>query len=69
MSLRDPNIVSKRSLKRVAIVIANPAVSASTGERVGFWWSELTHTYYRFREEGYEVRSSVRTVASVKRMR
>jgi len=36
-------------------VIANPAVSTTTGWPVGFWWSELTHPYYVFTEHGYEV--------------
>lgn len=55
MSLRDPNVVDKSKPKRVAIVIANPAVSTTTGWPVGFWWSELTHPYHAFREAGYEV--------------
>lgn len=55
MSLRDPNVVNPLKLKRVAIVIANPAISTTTGWPVGFWWSELTHSYYKFAEEGYEV--------------
>jgi putative intracellular protease/amidase len=55
MSLKDPNIVNARAMKRVAIVIANPAVSTTTGWPVGFWWSELTHPYYVFAEKGYEV--------------
>ncbi len=55
MSLRDPNIVHPTHKKRVAIVIANPAVSTTTGWPVGFWWSELTHPYYAFVEAGYEV--------------
>jgi putative intracellular protease/amidase len=55
MSLRDPNVVNPKNKKRVAIVIANPAVSVSTGWPVGFWWSELTHPYYVFTEKGYEV--------------
>jgi putative intracellular protease/amidase len=55
MSLRDPNVVNPKNKKRVAIVIANPAVSATTGWPVGFWWSELTHPYYVFTEKGYEV--------------
>lgn len=52
MSLKDPN-ASK--LKRVAIVIANPAVSTTTGWPVGFWWSELSHPYFFLTEKGYEV--------------
>lgn len=55
MSLRDPNVVNPKNKKRVAIVIANPAVSATTGWPVGFWWSELTHPYFVFTEKGYEV--------------
>ena len=55
MSLRDPNIVNPGRPKRVAIVIANPAVSTTTGWPVGFWWSELAHPYYEFAEKGYEV--------------
>lgn len=55
MSLKNANSVNPRSPKRVAIVIANPAVSTTTGWPVGFWWSELTHPYYRFTEAGYEV--------------
>lgn len=55
MSLRDTNAVNPRAPKRVAMVIANPAVSTTTGWPVGFWWSELTHPYYAFTETGYEV--------------
>jgi len=55
MSLRDPNPSRPQAPKRVAIVIANPATSTTTGWPVGFWWSELTHPFYAFREAGYEV--------------
>lgn len=55
MSLRDPNVVSKSRPRRVAIVIANPAVSTTTQWPVGFWWSELTHSYYVLTQAGYEV--------------
>lgn len=55
MSLKDPNVVSPKRPKRVAIVISNPAVSTTTGWPVGFWWSELTHPYYEFTEKGYEI--------------
>jgi putative intracellular protease/amidase len=55
MSLKDVNVVSAKRRKRVAIVISNPAQSTTTGWPVGFWWSELTHPYYKFREKGYEV--------------
>ncbi len=55
MSLRDPNPVNSMKPKRIAIVISNPAVSTTTGWPVGFWWSELTHPYLAFTEQGYEV--------------
>lgn len=55
MSLRDPNPVNRQKLKRVVIVISNPAVSTTTGWPVGFWWSELSHPYFAFTERGYEV--------------
>jgi len=55
MSLKDPNVLNAKDKKRIAIVIANPAVSTTTGWPVGFWWSELTHPYHVFTEKGYEV--------------
>lgn len=55
MSLKDPNPVNRTNRKRIAIVLSNPAVSTTTGWPVGFWWSELTHPYFIFTEEGYEV--------------
>jgi putative intracellular protease/amidase len=55
MSLQDPNVLNPQRRRRVAIVIANPAVSTTTGWPVGFWWSELTHPYLAFVEVGYEV--------------
>ena len=55
MSLKDTNPVNPTRRKRVAIVIANPAVSTTTGWPVGFWWSELAHPYHEFTEKGYEV--------------
>ena len=41
--------------KRVLIVASNPAVSATTGWPIGFWWSELSHPYWEFTEHGYQV--------------
>jgi putative intracellular protease/amidase len=46
-------------VKKVLMVVANPATSSTTGWPVGFWASELFHPWYEFREAGYEV-----TVAS-----
>jgi hypothetical protein len=36
MSLQNPNVVNPGRPKRVAIVIANPAISTTTGWPVGF---------------------------------
>lgn len=55
MSLKDANVSNPKQKKRVAIVLSNPATSATTGWPVGFWWSELTHPYFVFTEKGYEV--------------
>jgi putative intracellular protease/amidase len=55
MSLNNPNVVSAKAPKRVALVLSNTAVSTTTGWPVGFWWSELTHPYHEFTERGYEV--------------
>ncbi|WP_047396909.1 type 1 glutamine amidotransferase domain-containing protein [Chitinibacter sp. ZOR0017] len=55
MSLYNPNRVNPQRPKRIALVIANPATSSSTGWPVGFWWSEVTHPYYVLTEAGYEV--------------
>ena len=55
MSLKDANAVDPRNPKRIAIVIANPAVSTTTGWPVGFWWSELAHPWFEFTERGYAV--------------
>jgi putative intracellular protease/amidase len=44
---------------RVLMVVANPATSTTTGERVGFWAAELFHPYYEFSQRRYEI-----TVAS-----
>jgi putative intracellular protease/amidase len=55
LSLKDLNPTNPRNPKRIAIVLANPARSTTTGWPVGFWWSELTHPWYAFTEQGYEV--------------
>ena len=55
MSLKNPNPVNPKRPKRVAMVIANPAISTTTGWPVGFWCSELAHPYFEFSEKGYEV--------------
>jgi putative intracellular protease/amidase len=54
LSHKDLNPVNRKSPKRVAIVISNPVVSTTTGWPVGFWWSELSHPYFRFTELGYQ---------------
>lgn len=55
MSLKDANARHPAAPKRIALVLANPATSTTTGWPVGFWWSELTHPWRVFREAGYAV--------------
>jgi putative intracellular protease/amidase len=55
MSLKDVNSSNRKRPKRIAIVLANPTTSTTTGWPVGFWWSELAHPYLAFAEVGYEV--------------
>lgn len=55
MSLRDSNPVNAKNPRRVAMVIANPAIATTSGWPCGFWWSELTHPYYMMTEVGYEI--------------
>jgi putative intracellular protease/amidase len=55
MSHKNLNPANPSHPKRVGIVISNPGVSTTTGWPVGFWWSELTHSYFHFTEAGYQV--------------
>src|SRR5256885_16969014 len=41
--------------KHVLVVVANEAVSTTTGWQVGFWAAELTHAYFEFTRVGYDV--------------
>jgi putative intracellular protease/amidase len=47
--------IDTHGTKKVLIVAANSGISPTTGWPVGFWWAELTHPYWTFREAGYEV--------------
>ena len=49
-----PATVDVLGKKRILIVASNPGVS-HTGEKVGFWWAELTHSYSEFVSQGYDV--------------
>ena len=49
------DVLDPQKPKRIAIVASNPSVSKQTGWPIGFWWSELTHPYWRFVEHGYQV--------------
>ena len=40
---------------KVLMVVANPAVSTTTGWPIGFWAAELTHPYYEFSQVRYDV--------------
>ena len=51
----DNGTVPRIRPRRVAMVIANPATSTTTGWPVGFWWAELAHPYLAFTQASYEV--------------
>lgn len=55
MSVADPNPVHPNRRRRVAVVLSNPSVSTTTGQPVGFWWSELSHPWLVFDEHGIDV--------------
>lgn len=40
--------------RRVLFIVANPAVSPTTGWPIGFWAAELTHPWWAFTEAGYD---------------
>jgi putative intracellular protease/amidase len=49
------NVHNPEKPKRVLMLASNPTVSEQTGWPIGFWWAELTHSYWEFVEHGYEV--------------
>lgn len=51
----NPNRLREDRPRRVLLLAADPAVSPVTGWPVGFWWAEVTHPWWTFREAGYEV--------------
>lgn len=49
------NVTNADVKKRILMVAANPSTSKTTGWPIGFWWAELTHPYWTFRDAGYDV--------------
>jgi putative intracellular protease/amidase len=49
------DILNPEKPKRIAFIASNPGVSKQTGWSIGFWWSELTHSYWEFVEHGYQM--------------
>jgi len=49
------SILHPQTPKRILLVAANPAISGQTGWKIGFWASELIHSYWAFVEKGYTV--------------
>jgi putative intracellular protease/amidase len=50
-----PATVDVLGHKRILIVASNPTVAETTGDRAGFWWAEVTHSYWEFVSQGYDV--------------
>jgi hypothetical protein len=52
----DARLESCRNDTRASpVVIANPATSTTTGWLPGFWWIELSHSYFLLTQRGYEI--------------
>ncbi len=51
----NTNTTIPGTTKKILLIAANPAISTVTQWPVGFWFSELTHPYWAFVEQGYEV--------------
>ena len=51
----EVNILYPEHPKQVAVLASNPTVSEQTGWPIGFWWAELTHSYWELNEHGYQV--------------
>jgi putative intracellular protease/amidase len=49
------DLTHPESARRVLVVASDPAVSEQTGWEIGFWWEELTHSYWEFTTAGYQV--------------
>jgi putative intracellular protease/amidase len=49
------DILNPDTPKKILIVASNPSTSEITGWPIGFWWSELTHSYWEFIENGFQV--------------
>jgi putative intracellular protease/amidase len=49
-----PATIDVLGKKRILIVASNPTVSETIGERAGFWWAEVTHSYWEFVSHGYD---------------
>jgi putative intracellular protease/amidase len=49
------NVLNENKRKKILIIVANQGLSSTTGWPIGFWWAELTHPYFEFVENGYEV--------------
>jgi putative intracellular protease/amidase len=52
---RSRDLLHPDAPRRVLIVASDPAVSDQTGWPIGFWWEELTHSYWEFTNAGYGV--------------
>jgi putative intracellular protease/amidase len=49
------DVLNPEKPKRVLIIVANPAVSETTGWPIGLWAAEMTHSYYEFTGKGYQL--------------
>jgi putative intracellular protease/amidase len=55
VSTAGPDAPQTKAARRLLMVASDPSVSQQTGWEIGFWWEELTHSYWEFTSAGYEV--------------
>jgi putative intracellular protease/amidase len=48
------DVLNPEKPKRIVMLASSPAFSEQTGWPIGFWWGELTHSYWEFVEHGYQ---------------
>lgn len=55
VSTAEADAPQTTAARRLLMVASDPSVSGQTGWEIGFWWEELTHSYWEFTNAGYEV--------------
>lgn len=52
---KEFTLTEQSDQRRILMILADPAVSPTTGWPIGFSWAELTHAWLAFRDAGYQI--------------